>query len=164
MFSTLWHHELQHARLPCPSLSPTVCSNLCPLSQRCHPTISSFAAPFSSCPQFFFQHQGLFQWADSSLQWPKYCSFSFTISPSSEYSGLISFRIEWFDLLSPRDSQESSPAAQLKSINSLALSLLYGPTLISIHDNWKNQNYWLISLNFIVPFRLFIFSGHFKKK
>ena len=96
---------------------------------------------FPPALNFFFQHQGLFQWADSSLQWPKHCSFSFTISPSSEYSGLISFRIEWFDFLSPRDSQESSPAAQLKSINSLALSLLYGPTLISIHDYWKNHSY-----------------------
>ena len=56
---------------------------------------------------------------------PKYWSFSFSISPSNEYSGLISFRIDWFDLLGPRDSQESSPAVQCKSINSLALSLMW---------------------------------------
>ena len=68
--------------------------------------------------------------------WPKY--WSFTISPSNEYSGLISFRIDWFDLLaSPRDSQESSPTPQFKSINSLVLRLLYGPTLKSIHGYWK---------------------------
>ena len=67
------------------------------------------------------------------IRWPKY--WSFTISPSNEYSGLISFRIDWFNLLtSPRDSQESSPAPQFKSINSLVLRLLYGPTLKSIHD------------------------------
>ena len=64
------------------------------------------------------------------IRWPKYWSFSFSISPSSEYSGLISFRMD----CSPRDSQESSPRPQFKSINSLALSLLYGPTLTFIHD------------------------------
>ena len=70
------------------------------------------------------------------IRWPKY--WSFTISPSNEYSGLISFRIDWFDLLaSPRDSQESSPTPQFKRINSLVLRLLYGPTLKSIHDYWK---------------------------
>ena len=62
------------------------------------------------------------------IRWPKYWSFSFSISPSSEYSGLISFRIDWFDLLgNPRDSQESSPIPQFKSINSSELSLFYCP-------------------------------------
>ena len=75
------------------------------------------------------------------FRWPKYWSFSFSISPSNEYSGLISFRIDRFDLLSPRDSQESSPTLQLKSINSLVLSFLYGPTLTSIHDYWKNHGF-----------------------
>ena len=69
------------------------------------------------------------------IRWPKYWSFSFRISPSYEYSGLISFRMDWLDLL-PRDSQESSPTPLFKSINSLVLSLLYGPTLTSIHDYW----------------------------
>ena len=69
---------------------------------------------------------------------PKYWSFSFSISPSNEYSGLISFRIDGFDLLQPKDSQGSSPTTQFKSINSLVLSLLYGPTLLSVHDCWKN--------------------------
>ena len=69
------------------------------------------------------------------IRWPKYWNFSFGISPSNEYSGLISFKIDWFDLPgSPRDSQESSPTPQFKSINSLALSFLYGPTFTSIHD------------------------------
>ena len=72
------------------------------------------------------------------IRWPKYCSFSFSSSPSNEYSGLISFRIDWFDLpCNPRDSQESSPAPEFKSINSLVLSFLYSPTLTSIHDHWK---------------------------
>ena len=69
------------------------------------------------------------------IRWPKYWSLSFSISSSNEYSGLISFRIDWFDLLKcSRDSQESSPTPQFKSINSLALNLLYGPTFTSIHD------------------------------
>ena len=67
------------------------------------------------------------------IKWPKYWSSS--ISPSNEYSGLISFRIDWFDLLTVQGTQESSPTPQLKSINYLALSFLYSPTLISIH-NW----------------------------
>ena len=70
-------------------------------------------------------------------------SFSFSISPSNEYSGLISFSIDWFDLLakeSPKDSPESSPIPQFKSINSLELSLSYGSTLTSIHNYWKNHS------------------------
>ena len=74
------------------------------------------------------------------IRWPKYWSFSFGISPSYEYSGLISFRIDWFDLL-PRDSQEYFPAPQFEIINSLELSFLYGPTLTSIHDYWKNHSF-----------------------
>ena len=69
---------------------------------------------------------------------PKYWSFRFTITPSNEYSVLISFRIDWFDLLAG-DSQDSSPTLQFKSINSSVLSFLYGSTLISIHDYWKNH-------------------------
>ena len=74
-----------------------VCSNSCPLSQWCHPTISSSVVPFFSCP-ILSQHQGLFQWVSSSHRWPKYWSVSFRISPSNGYSGLISFRTDWFDL------------------------------------------------------------------
>ena len=74
--------------------------------------------------------------------WPKNWSFSFSISPSDEYSGLISFRIDWFDLLAVQgNSPESSTAPQFKSINSLALSLLYGPTFTFVHDYWKNHSF-----------------------
>ena len=65
---------------------------------------------------------------------PKFWSFSFSISPSNEYSGLISFRSHWFYLLAVKGSQESSPTPQFKSINSSALSIIYDPTLTSIHD------------------------------
>ena len=67
-------------------------------------------------------------------------SFSFNISHSNEYSGLISFRIEWFDLLSVQGTQESSPTPQFKSINSSVIGFLYSPTLTSIHDHWRNHS------------------------
>ena len=71
------------------------------------------------------------------IRWPKYWSFSFSISPSNEYSGLISFRIDWFDLLAVQDSQESSPATQFKGISSLVLCLLYGPVLTTVCDHFS---------------------------
>ena len=76
------------------------------------------------------------------IRWPKYWSFSFRVSSSNEYSGLISFKMDWLVgcSCSPRDSQESSPTPQFKSINSSALSFLYSSTLTSIHDCWKNHS------------------------
>ena len=75
------------------------------------------------------------------IRWPKYWIFSFSISRSNEYSGLISFRIYWFDLLnSARDSQEPSPTPQFKNIHSSTLCFLYSQTLTSIHDYWKNDS------------------------
>ena len=68
------------------------------------------------------------------IRWPKYWSFSFKISSSNEYSGLISYRIDWFDLLAVQGTQESSPTPYFKSIDYLMISLLYGPTLTSIYD------------------------------
>ena len=68
------------------------------------------------------------------IRWPKYWSFSFSISPSNEYSGLISFRINWFDLLAVQGTLKSSLAPQWESINSSALSLIYSPTLTSVHE------------------------------
>ena len=73
------------------------------------------------------------------IRWPKYWSFSFSISPSNEYSGLISFRMDWLDL-AVQGTQESSSTPQFKSINSSVLSVLYSPTLTSIHDHWKNHS------------------------
>ena len=73
------------------------------------------------------------------IRWPKYWSFRFSISSSNEHSRLISFRMDWFDPCCPRDSEESSPMTQFKSINSSVLSLLYGPTLKSIHYYCKKK-------------------------
>ena len=70
------------------------------------------------------------------ITWPKYWRFSFSISPSNEHPGLVSFRMDWLDL----HSQESSPTPRFKSINSLAISFLHSPTLTSIHDHWKNHS------------------------
>ena len=75
------------------------------------------------------------------IKWPKYWSFSFNISLTNEYPGLLSFRMDWLDLLEGQDSQESSPIPQFKSINSSMLSFLYSPTLTSIHDHWKNHSF-----------------------
>ena len=75
------------------------------------------------------------------IRWPKYWSFSFSISPSNEYSGFYFFRIDWFDLFAFQGIQESPPAPHFKSVNSLVFSLLYGPTLTSVHDYWKNYSF-----------------------
>ena len=75
------------------------------------------------------------------MRWPKYWSFSFSISPSNENPGLISFRMDWLDLLaSPRDSHESSPTSQFKSVNFSVLGFLHSATLTSVHDHWKNHS------------------------
>ena len=140
MSDSLQPHEPQHARPPCPSSTPEVHANPCPSSRWYHPAISSSVVPFSSCPQSF-PASGSFQMSQLLLlRWPKYWSFSFNISPSNEHPGLISSRMDLEGLVPPRDSQESSPTPQFKSINSLAVSFLHSPTLTSIHDHWKNHS------------------------
>ena len=132
-------HESQHARPPCPSLTPRVHSDLCPSSQWCHPAISSSVIPFSSCPNPS-QHQSLFQWVNSLHEVAKVREFrlshhSFQRNPRADLlqTGLVG------SPCSPRDSQESSPTPQFKSMNSSALSFLHSPNLTSIHDHWKNH-------------------------
>ena len=123
-YDSLWPHGQQHAWLPCPLPFPRVCSNSCPLSWWCHPTISFSVAPFASCLQSFtksgsFPVSRLFTSGGQSI----------TASASDQsfqwIFRTISFRIDWLDLYSPRDSQKSSPTPHFKSINSLALSFLY---------------------------------------
>ena len=84
------------------------------------------------------QPQGLFPVSVLHIRWPKYWSFSFSVSPSNEYARLISLRSDWFDVLAVQGTLKSLlPTTQFKSINSLVLSFLYDPTLASIHDYWK---------------------------
>ena len=129
---SLWTHELQRAWLPCPSPSSRAYSNSCPLSWWCHATISSFVVPFFSCLQSFpasgsFLMSWLSAWGGPS------------IGGSASASVPLMNIQDWFPLgltglisCSPRDSQESSPTPQLRSIISSAFSLLYGPTLTSM--------------------------------
>ena len=123
------HHQL-------PGLTQTHVHRVCDAIQPSHP-LSPPSPAFS-----LSQHQGLFQWVSSSNQVAKvleiqlqYLSFQWIVTADLLQDGLVS------SLCSPRDSQECSPAPQFRSISSLALSLLYGPTLTSIHDYWKNQSF-----------------------
>ena len=136
-----WPHGPQHARPPCPSPLLGVYSNSCPLSRWCHPTISPSVIPFSSCFNLC-QHQGLFKWVSSSHQLARVLEFQLQHSPSNEYSGLISFRTDWFELLTVQGSLKSLlQHHSFKSINSSALSFLYSPNLTSMHDYWKNHSF-----------------------
>ena len=103
---SLWPHGLQHARLPCPSPSPGTFSSSCPLSQWCHPTISFSAVPFSCL--LSFPASGSFPMSQRFASGGQSIRASASDQSSSEYPGLISFRIDWFDPLAVEDSQESS--------------------------------------------------------
>ena len=126
MSNSLWPHEPQHTRPPCPSPTPRVHPNPCLLSQRCHPTISSSVVPFS-CPQYF----------PASGSFP----MSQLFTSGGQSTGVAaSTSVLVGSPCSPRDPQESSPTPQFKSINSLVLTFLYCPTLTSTHDYWKNHS------------------------
>ena len=140
LFATPWTAACQA------SLSFTIswsCSNSCPLSQWCHPTISSSAALFFSCPQSFPASRSF------PMSW-FFASDGQSIGASAS-AWVLAMSIQgWFPLgwtglisLLSSDFQESSPTRPFKSINSLALSLLYDPTLTSVHVYWKNTSWWL---------------------
>ena len=95
---SLQPHELQHARPPCPSPTPRVHSNSHPSSRWCHPAITSSVVPFSSCPKSL-PASDFSNGSTLHTRWPKHWSFSFSISPSKEHPGTISFRMDWLDLL-----------------------------------------------------------------
>ena len=133
--------RLKHTRLLCPSLYPRICSNSCTLSWWCHPTISSSVTPFSSCPQSFpasesFPMSWLYTWGGQSIR----ASTSASILSMNIQGWFLKDWLVWSPCI-PRDSQESSPAPHLKSINTLVLSLFYGPTFTSIYDYWKNHSF-----------------------
>ena len=135
----LWPHGLQHARLPCPSPTSGACSNSCPLTGWCHPTISSSVLAF-------FYHQSFPP--TGSFPTNQFCSSGDQSNEVSASVSILPMNIQdWFPLgftglisLQFMDS-ESSPTLQFKSINSSALTFLYSPTLTSIHDYWKNHSF-----------------------
>ena len=139
--NSLWPHGLQHARLPCPSPAPEACSNSCPLNWWCHPTISSFIFPFSSCLQSFP--------ASGSFPMSQFFTSGGQSTGASASASVLPVNIQdWFPLgwtdwisLQSKGPQESSPTPQFKSISSSALNFLYSPTLTSIHDYWKNHSF-----------------------
>ena len=100
-------HESQHARPPCPSPTPGVDSDSHPLSQRCHPAISSSVHPLLLLPSIFPRIRVFSNESVLHIRWPKYWSFRFSISPSNEYSGLISFRMDWLDLFAVQGTLKS---------------------------------------------------------
>ena len=133
LFATAWTTAYQ---APLSSLSPSLLKlmsiELVMLSNHL-----ILCLPLLLLPSVFPSLRVFFNESTLYIRWPKYWSFSFSISPFKEYSGLISFRIDWFDLLAVQGTLEPSPASQFKSIISLMLSLFYRPTLISVHDNWS---------------------------
>ena len=137
---SLWPHESQHARPPCPSPTPGVYSNSCLSSRWCHPGISFSVVPFSSCPQSltasgYFPMSQVFTWGVQSTGVSvQHQCFQWTPRTYLLYNGLVGFPCL------PRDCQESSPTPHFRSINFLALSSLHSPALTSIHDHWKNHS------------------------
>ena len=142
--NSLWSHELQHARLLCPSLTTWVLSNSCPWIQWCHPTILFFVKPSSSCPQSFPTSRSFSM--SYHHRWSKYWNFHFSINSSNGYSQLISFRIDWFDLLAIQWALKYLLKYHSSKASILALSLIYGPTHPSIHDYWKNHRFDYLDL------------------
>ena len=143
MSDSLWPHGLQHTRRPCPSAtlfnSSALYSNSCPLSRWCHPTISLSVIPFSSCLQSFP--------ASGSFQMSQFFTSGGQIIGASASAKVLPMNIQdWFPLgwtgWISLGLSRVFPTPQLKSINSLMLSILYSPTLTSIHDYWKNY-LWL---------------------
>ena len=126
-------NPMNRSRPPYPSPIPGGHQSSCPLSRWCHPAISTLLL----LPSIFTSMRVFSNGSVLRIRLPKYWSFSFNISTSNEYSGPISFMMDWFDLLAV---QGTSPTPQFKGINSSALSLLHSPTLTSIHDHRKNHS------------------------
>ena len=139
MSDSLWPHGLQHARPPCPTLTPRAYPNSCPLSQWCHPTISSSVVPFL-LPIFdsirVFSNESVLR-----VRWPKYWSFSFSMCPSNEYLGLISFMMDWLDFLAVQGTLQSLLQHHSSKASILRCSAFFIVQLSSIYDYWKNHNF-----------------------
>ena len=115
MSHSLWPHELQHARLLCPSLSPRVCSELMSIESVMPSNHLILCHPLLLLPSIFTSIWVFSNESALHIRWPKYWSFSFSISPSNEYSGLISFRIDYFDLLAALPICVTQSAPRIKA-------------------------------------------------
>ena len=135
MSNSLRPHGLQHARIPCPSPNPGAAQTHVHRVGGTNRFV--LCRPLLFLPSIFPSIRDFYNESVLCIRWPKDWSFSFNISPSNEYLGLISFRIGWLDLLAVQGTLKSSPTPWSKSINSLVLNCLYSPTLTSIHDYWK---------------------------
>ena len=137
--------------LQLPELTQTHVHQVSDAIQPSHPLSSP--SPPASGPLIFPSIRVFSNESILHIRWPKYWSFRFSISPSNEYLGLISFGINWFDLLAVQGTlKESSPTPQFKSINSSVLSFLYSPTLMSVPDYWKNQSFDYTNLCWQTPY------------
>ena len=147
MSNSLWPHGLQHTRLLCPSLISLSLLKLMFIESVMPPNHLTLCCPLLLPPSIYPSIRVFSNESALPIRWPKYWSFSFNISPSNEHSGLNSFRMDWLDLQAvavssnPSDFRASFPRPQFQSINSSALSFLYGLTLTSIHDRWKNHSF-----------------------
>ena len=142
MSDSLWPHGLQHARPPCPSPTPGAYSNSCPLSRWCHPTISSSVIPFS-CHLQSFPASGSFQMSWFFTSGGQSIGVCFSISTSSEHSGLISFRLDWLDLLAVQGTLKSLLQYHSSKASILQCSALFMVQFLSMHDYWKKPWLWL---------------------
>ena len=136
-YLTLRPHGLQHSRLPCPSPTPGACSNSCPSSRSCHPTISPSVVPFSHLQSF--PASGSSSESILHIRWPKYWSFSFSVSSSNEYLALISFRMDWLELLAVQGTLKS-----LLQHHSSKASILWHSAFYNSHiHTWLLEKYSL---------------------
>ena len=140
-------HGLQHARLPCLSSYPEVCSNSCPSSQWCHLAILSSVLPLSSCLQSFPALGSFLQWVCSLHKVAKVLELHLQYQPFQWIfrTYFLQDRLIWSPCC-PRDSQESFPIPQFKSVNWSVLSLFNCPTLTSVHDYWKKHSFEYMDL------------------
>ena len=137
-------HGLQHARPSYPSPTPRVYPNSCPLSWWCHPTIPSAVVPLSSHLQSFpASASGSFQWVISSHQWSKYWTFSFSISPSNGYSGAISFRTDWLELLAVQGTLKSLLQHHISKASILKCLAYFTVQLSHPYMTTGKPNLWL---------------------
>ena len=138
MSDSLWCHGLQPGRFFCLlcCLLEFALTHARWVNDACNELI--LCGPFSSCPQILPSIRVFFNESALGIRWPKYWSFSFSISPSDEYTGFMSFRIDWFDRLAVKGFSRVFSSTTVR--NHQVLSILFGPTLTSVHEYWKNHN------------------------